>query len=390
MMGMDSMKALLALEDGRTFQCRSFTGPGESRGEVVFNTSMTGYQEVLTDPSYSGQLVTMTYPLVGNYGVNPEDVESARIQVAAFIIKEYQAFHSNYRATESLADYLQAQGVMGVEDLDTRALTRHIRKTGAMRAFLSTSVLEPDAAVAQARVIPGMAGQDLASQVTTTGPFRWIDNQAIPLDPPGGKATALNQDIWQARGRRHSVVAMDFGIKYNILRCLEQAGCEVVVVPAATSADTIRAMAPNGIFLSNGPGDPEPVRFAIDTIRDLLGYRPMFGICLGHQLMGLALGGKTYKLKFGHRGANQPVKHLPSGRIEITSQNHGFAVDPASLSDREVDITHINLNDNTLEGFRSRRYPAYAVQYHPEASPGPHDARYLFAEFDRLMNDNPS
>ena len=377
------MKALLALEDGRTFKCRSFTGPGEAQGEVVFNTSMTGYQEILTDPSYSGQMVTMTYPLVGNYGINPEDVESARIQVAAFIIKEYQPFHSNYRATESLADYLQRQGVMGVEGLDTRALTRHIRKAGAMRAYLSTAILDPEAAVAKARAIPGMAGQDLASSVSVDAPYRWVDNRPMPLNAP-----ILDPSVWQMRGRKHSVVAMDYGIKYNILRCLEQAGFEVVVVPAATPAEAVRSMDPSGIFLSNGPGDPEPVRYAIDTIRELIDYRPMFGICLGHQLMGLALGGKTYKLKFGHRGANQPVKHLPSGRIEITSQNHGFAVDPDSLSGKEIDITHINLNDNTLEGFRSRRYPIFAVQYHPEASPGPHDARYLFAEFDRLMNEN--
>ena len=384
------MKALLALEDGRTFSCRSFTGPGESQGEVVFNTSMTGYQEVLTDPSYSGQLVTMTYPLVGNYGINSEDVESARIQVAAFIIKEYQLYHSNYRATGSLADYLQSQGVIGVEALDTRALTRHIRKAGAMRAYLSTSILDPEAAVAKARAIDGMAGQDLACAVTTQAPYHWVDNQAVPLDTEGERFSALNQNVWRARGQRHSVVAMDFGIKYNILRCLTQAGFEVVVVPAATPAETIRAMAPEGIFLSNGPGDPEPVLYAIDTIRQLIDYRPMFGICLGHQLMGLALGGKTYKLKFGHRGANQPVKHLPSGRIEITSQNHGFVVDPDSLQDKDIEITHINLNDNTLEGFRSRRYPLYAVQYHPEASPGPHDARYLFDEFDRLMKANNS
>ncbi|MGD9330305.1 MAG: glutamine-hydrolyzing carbamoyl-phosphate synthase small subunit [Desulfobacterales bacterium] len=380
------MKALLALEDGRTFKCRSFTGPGEAQGEVVFNTSMTGYQEVLTDPSYRGQLVTMTYPLVGNYGINPEDVESARIQVAAFIIKEYQAFYSNYRATESLADYLQSQGILGVEDLDTRALTRHIRKTGAMRAYLSTSTLDPEAAVTKAGAIPAMAGQDLAREVTTQAPYRWVDNQALPLTAAGESPAALDQAVWRARGQQHSVVAMDFGIKYNILRCLTQAGFEVVVVPAATPAETIRDMAPSGIFLSNGPGDPEPVLYAVDTIRELIDYRPMFGICLGHQLMGLALGGKTYKLKFGHRGANQPVKHLPSGRIEITSQNHGFAVDPDSLKGKGIEITHINLNDNTLEGFRSRRYPLYAVQYHPEASPGPHDARYLFAAFDRLMN----
>ncbi len=380
------MNALLALEDGRTFKCRSFTGPGEARGEVVFNTGMTGYQEVLTDPSYSGQLVTMTYPLVGNYGINREDIESSRIQVAAFLIKEYQAFHSNYRATASLAEYLKSQDIIGVEGLDTRALTRHIRKAGAMRAILTTHDLDPVSCAAKARAIPGMEGQDLASAVTTQAPYRWEDDRPVPLEVEGG-ANALARDIWRHRGRRHSVVALDFGIKYNILRCLTQAGFEVVVVPAATPAETIRAMAPSGVFLSNGPGDPEPVQYAIETIRDLIDYRPMFGICLGHQLMGLALGGRTYKLKFGHRGANQPVKHLASGRIEITSQNHGFAVDLDSLRNKDIEITHINLNDNTLEGFRSRRYPLYAVQYHPEASPGPHDARYLFAEFNQLMED---
>ena len=380
------MNALLALEDGRTFKCRSFTGPGEARGEVVFNTGMTGYQEVLTDPSYSGQLVTMTYPLVGNYGINREDIESSRIQVAAFLIKEYQAFHSNYRATASLAEYLKSQDIIGVEGLDTRALTRHIRKAGAMRAILTTHDLDPVSCAAKARAIPGMEGQDLASAVTTQAPYRWEDDRPVPLEMEGG-ANALARDVWRHRGRRHSVVALDFGIKYNILRCLTQAGFEVVVVPAATPAETIRAMAPSGVFLSNGPGDPEPVQYAIETIRELIDYRPMFGICLGHQLMGLALGGRTYKLKFGHRGANQPVKHLASGRIEITSQNHGFAVDLDSLQGKDIEITHINLNDNTLEGFRSRRYPLYAVQYHPEASPGPHDARYLFAEFNQLMED---
>ncbi|MDJ0667190.1 MAG: glutamine-hydrolyzing carbamoyl-phosphate synthase small subunit [Desulfobacterales bacterium] len=379
------MNALLALEDGRTFKCRAFTGPGEARGEVVFNTGMTGYQEVLTDPSYRGQLVTMTYPLIGNYGINREDIESGRIQVAAFLIKEYQPFHSNYRATASLAEYLKSQDIIGVEGLDTRALTRHIRKAGAMRAILTTHDLDPVSCAAKARAIPGMEGQDLASTVTVEAAYRWVDDQPVPLDNEDAM-NVLNRDVWQARGRRHSVVALDFGIKYNILRCLTQAGFEVIVVPAATPAETIRAMAPSGIFLSNGPGDPEPVRYAIETIRELIGYRPMFGICLGHQLMGLALGGRTFKLKFGHRGANQPVKHLPSGRIEITSQNHGFAVDPDSLKDKDIEITHINLNDNTLEGFRSRRYPLYAVQYHPEASPGPHDARYLFDEFNRLMD----
>ena len=383
------MNALLALEDGRTFKCRSFTGPGEARGEVVFNTGMTGYQEVLTDPSYRGQLVTMTYPLIGNYGINREDIESGRIQVAAFLIKEYQPFHSNYRATASLAEYLKSQDIIGVEGLDTRALTRHIRKAGAMRAILTTLDRDPVSCAAKARAIPGMEGQDLASTVSVGAPYRWVDDQPVALDQQNGVAV-LNRDVWLARGRRHSVVAMDFGIKYNILRCLTRAGFEVVVVPAATPAETIRAMAPSGIFLSNGPGDPEPVRYAIETIRELIDYRPMFGICLGHQLMGLALGGRTFKLKFGHRGANQPVKHLPSGRIEITSQNHGFAVNPDSLKDKDIEITHINLNDNTLEGFRSRRYPLYAVQYHPEASPGPHDARYLFEEFKRLMDARAS
>jgi len=378
------MEAILALEDGRTFACRSFTGPGEAQGEAVFNTSMTGYQEVLTDPSYRGQLVTMTYPLVGNYGVNPEDVESARIQVAAFIVKEYQPHPSNFRSTGTLADYLRSQGVMGVEGLDTRALTRHIRTAGALRAFLSTALRDPEAAVARARGVPSMVGLDLASGVSAGAAYRWVDGRPEALTADGAPLP-LSADLWRHRGERFAVVAFDFGIKYNILRCLEEAHCEVLVVPASTRADTVRRLAPDGIFLSNGPGDPEPVTYAIDTIRELLGYRPMFGICLGHQLMGLALGGRTYKLKFGHRGANQPVKHLPTGRIEITSQNHGFAVDPESLAGKEVEITHINLNDNTLEGFRSLRYPAYAVQYHPEASPGPHDARYLFAEFQRLM-----
>jgi carbamoyl-phosphate synthase small subunit len=376
------MKALLALEDGRYFECRSFTGQGEATGEVVFNTSMTGYQEVLTDPSYRGQMVTMTYPLVGNYGINPEDIESNRIQVAAFLIKEYQPRPSNFRATATLADYLNSQGILGIEQLDTRALTRHIRNSGAMRAIVSTVDLDPAALVGRANRIPTMAGQDLTPIVTTDTAYYWSNGRPDFLK----KEAPLDRSVWRQRGRKRSVLVFDFGIKYNILRCLESEGFEVVVVPSATGAETVNAMSPDGIFLSNGPGDPEPVTDAIATIRQLLGSRPMFGICLGHQLLGLALGAKTFKLKFGHRGANQPVKNLLTGRIEITSQNHGFAVDLDSIRGHDVEITHINLNDSTLEGFRHLTYPVFAVQYHPEASPGPHDARYLFDRFKDLMD----
>jgi carbamoyl-phosphate synthase small subunit len=343
---------------------------------------MTGYQEVLTDPSYSGQMVVMTYPLIGNYGVNPEDIESDRIQVAAFIIKEYQPYPSNYRSTASLADYLIDQNIMGVEGLDTRAITRHIRNAGAMRAVISTDELAPASLVKKANEIPQMTGLNLAKEVTTPQPFYWDNGKPQFLDPD---RHPLDQTVWQHRGAKRSVVAFDFGIKFNILRQLELSGFELVVVSSATTAATIQAMAPDGIFLSNGPGDPEPVSDAIQTIQSLLDYRPIFGICLGHQLLGLALGAKTFKLKFGHRGANQPVKNFRSGKVEITSQNHGFAVDPQSLQENDVEITHINLNDNTLEGFRHRKYPIFSVQYHPEASPGPHDARYLFDEFKELM-----
>lgn len=377
---MEHVKALLALEDGRTFECISFTGRGETTGEVVFNTSMTGYQEVLTDPSYRGQLVTMTYPLVGNYGVNSEDVESDRIQVAGFLVKEYQDFPSNFRSTSTLADYLKAGNVLGVHAFDTRALTRHIRKSGAMRACISTEDLNPDALVKKARSIPSMEGQDLVRSVTTHDFYFWSNGAPVPCG-----AASKNADIWRNRQDKLSVAAFDFGIKYNILRCLENAGCEVLVMPAATSADTVKALAPDGIFLSNGPGDPEPVTYAIDTIKKLIGFRPMFGICLGNQLLGLALGGETFKLKFGHRGANQPVKNLMTGRVEITSQNHGFAVNTESMAASDIQVTHINLNDNTFEGFRHTKHALFAVQYHPEASPGPHDAGYLFSQFTDMM-----
>ncbi len=380
----NNVKALLALEDGRTFACRSFTGHGETFGEVVFNTSMTGYQEIITDPSYRGQIVTMTYPLIGNYGVNYEDIESGRIQASAFLIKEYQEYPSNFRSTGTLRDYLKQEGVLGIEGFDTRALTRHIRDKGAMRACISTSDINPFSLTEKAKKIPSMVGLDLAKRVTTAKPYFWSEGKIIHGTE---SVDDLNKSVWRRKKERLSVVAFDFGIKYNILRCLEAAGCEILVVPASTPVAAVRSIEPDGIFLSNGPGDPEPVTYAIDTIRALLDYRPVFGICLGHQLLGLALGGKTYKLKFGHRGANQPVKNLLTGKVEITSQNHGFVVDTGSLSSEHIETTHINLNDNTLEGFRHRKLPLFAVQYHPEASPGPHDSRYLFNEFVRLMKN---
>ena len=377
------MKALLALEDGRIFPCTSFTGPGEANGEVVFNTSMTGYQEVLTDPSYYGQMVTMTYPLIGNYGVCPEDIESDRIQVAAFIVKEYQNFPSNFRSRGNLADYLMKSHILGIEDLDTRALTRHIRKAGAMRAVISTSDLDPGSLIEKAKQIPSMQGSDLVGKVTTKKPYFWKYNQ-----PEYINTDKLNDPlIWRYKGKKHSVVALDFGIKYNIIRCLEKVGCEVLVVPATTSAAIIKNLQPEGIFLSNGPGDPEPVTYAVDTIKDLLGFVPIFGICLGMQLLGLAMGGKTLKIKFGHRGANQPVKNLSTGRVEITSQNHGFAVDLNTIGKNNSVMTHINLNEDSLEGLENEDIKAFAVQYHPEASPGPHDAAYLFNQFAKVIEN---
>ena len=375
------MKALLALEDGRTFPCRSFTGSGEARGEVVFNTSMTGYQEILTDPSYHGQMVTMTCPMMGNYGVCPEDVESDRIQAAALIVREYVDVPSNWRSTGTLADYLKKQGVLGIEDLDTRALTRHIRNAGAMRAVISTTDLDPVSLVEKAKQVPPMEGCNLVDKVSTKTPYLWRENRPDYIND----CTLLDVSMWRYRGKRHSVVALDFGIKYNIIRCLETAGCEVLVLPADTSADVIRSLEPDGIFLSNGPGDPEPVNYAVDTIRDLLGYRPMFGICLGMQLMGLAMGAKTHKIKFGHRGGNQPVKNFATGRVEITSQNHGFAVDLNTLGEG-CKMTHINLNEDSPEGIQNDSSKAFAVQYHPEASPGPHDAAYLFNQFAEMMD----
>lgn len=381
------MKALLALEDGTLFPGRSFTGPAEAVGEVVFNTSMSGYQEVLTDPSYCGQMVTMTYPLMGSYGVNDEDVESDRIQVRAFLAREYQAYPSNWRSKRSLAEYLTAAGIPGLEGIDTRALTRHLRVSGAMRGALSTSDLDPRSLVEKARRAPDMLGLDLVREVTCRRPMLWTEGRPSPVE--GG----IEDFRWPDRPGRWRVVAMDFGVKYNILRSLEKRGCTILMVPADTPGAVIDRLDPDGLFLSNGPGDPAAVTYGIASIQNQLGKRPIFGICLGHQLIGLALGGTSFKLKFGHRGGNQPVKDLTTGKVEITSQNHGFCVDMDSLEEKDVELTHVNLNDGTLEGLVHKRIPLFSVQYHPEASPGPHDATYLFDRFIALMerhhNPNP-
>ncbi len=380
---MEKQKAILALEDGKIFKGYSFTGRSEAAGEVVFNTSMSGYQEVLTDPSYAGQIVAMTYPHIGNYGVNHEDVESDRIRVAGFITRQYHQIPSNWRSERSLADYLSSAQILGLTGIDTRALTRHIRTRGAMRGIISTEDLDPGSLVGKAQAAPSMVGLDLVKEVTCKEPYVWV------ADAHGGEPKTGPEVIedWAKTEKSYKVVALDYGIKYNILRSLTKTGTKVLVLPAGTPPDDILALDADGIFLSNGPGDPLAVTYAHDTIRELLGKKPIFGICLGHQFLGLALGGERFKLKFGHRGSNQPVKNLTTGKIEITSQNHGFCVDMESLNDRGVKLTHVNLNDNTLEGLEDWEQRFFSVQYHPEACPGPHDAAYLFQRFIDLMED---
>jgi len=388
------MEAILALEDGRVFRGRGHGASGERFGEVVFNTSLSGYQEILTDPSYAGQIVIFTYPHIGNYGTNPLDSESARPYAEGLVVRELSELASNWRSVEEASAFLADYKVPVISDIDTRALVRHLRQHGAMRGVISTLQLDAATAVAKAKASPSMVGLDLASKVTASTRYEWnepsrailtkvvapglSDSEATPSDPRSrsGGATAP---------ARFHVVAYDYGIKHNILRRLVDAGCRVTVVPAATAAADCLALKPDGVFLSNGPGDPEPLTYAARTVRELQGRVPIFGICLGHQIVGLALGGKTYKLKFGHHGGNHPVVNLETQRVEITAQNHGFAVDPDSLKASEVALTHMNLNDQTLEGLRHKSLPLFSVQYHPEASPGPHDSAYLFDQFVKMM-----
>ncbi len=370
-------KAMLALEDGAVFEGWSFGFLGEKAGEIVFNTSMTGYQEILTDPSYKGQIVTMTYPHIGNYGINEEDIESQGPKVEGFIVKENSPIFSNWRGDQSLSDYLVSHRIMGVEGMDTRAITKHIRMVGAMKAVLSTEDLNRDQLIEKAKTSPGLIGRDLVKEVTCETSYPWASGNDSQFFSIHFQPSTVHF--------RPKVAVLDYGVKQNILRSLYDWNCEVIVLPASSPAESVLSHHPDGILLSNGPGDPEGVPYAIETIRQLVGKKPIFGICLGHQLLGLAFGGKTFKLKFGHRGANQPVKDLKTGKVMITSQNHGFSVDPNSLDPSEVELTQINLNDQTLEGMRHKRFPIFSVQYHPEASPGPHDTQGLFGEFIKMM-----
>ena len=376
------MKAILALEDGRLFEGRAFGASGTTTGEICFNTSMTGYQEVITDPSYRGQIVAMTYPQIGNYGVTPEDAESAGPHVRGFVIGELSPVASNWRSRQSLGDYFTEHGVLGIEHIDTRALTKHLRSLGSMRACLTTE-LSSEAAIAAARASPSMEGMDYVQEVSTPENYAWeADSRRFALS---NATTGHLENYLELPPVKHRIVAFDFGIKWNILRRLRQAGFEVEVLNSRTPAAEVLARNPDGIFLSNGPGDPAALGYIHEEIKKLIGKKPVFGICLGNQILGHVFGGTTYKLKFGHRGGNQPVKDLRSGRISITSQNHGFAVCPDSLPSN-VEVTHVNLNDDTVEGIRHKDMPVFSVQYHPEAAPGPHDASYFFEEFAALID----
>jgi carbamoyl-phosphate synthase small subunit len=370
------MKAYLALSDGKIFEGTHFGAEGEVDAEIVFNTSMSGYQEIITDPSYCGQMVVMTYPLIGNYGVNPQDFESDRPHLSALIIKELSSITSNWRSTGKLEDFFKEFGIVGIQGIDTRALTRRIRETGAQQAVLTTIKQDPQELVRKAQNSPSLVGKDLVQTVTCQKPYDWSEGEWNIIKGETTLKTPANA--------KYFVVAYDFGIKRNILRKLVGAGCRVRVVPASTPAQEVLALKPDGVFLSNGPGDPEGVPYAVKNIKLLLGKIPIFGICLGHQILNLALNGKTFKLRFGHHGGNQPVKDVPSGKVEITSQNHGFAVDSSSI-EPAIEVTSINLNDQTVEGIRHKDWPIFSVQYHPEASPGPHDSNHLFQKFTQLM-----
>ena len=389
------MRAILALEDGRCFEGDSFGATGTTVGEVVFNTSMTGYQEVVTDPSYQGQIVAMTYPLIGNYGVNPLDQESVQPHVRGFVIEELSPIVSNWRSRMSLGEYLRQWKIQGIQGIDTRALTKHLREKGAMRACISSDLVHsPEDAIRHAATGSGVAGMDFVKEVTTKAIYEWDNQNRLSrkwtIVKGDGRNIERDEDgeVYETLPPvRHKIVAYDFGIKFNILRQLRQEGFRVIVVPASTSAEEALLLNPDGIFLSNGPGDPGALEYIHKIVAGLVGKKPIFGICLGHQLLAYGFGGKTFKLKFGHHGGNQPVKDLRTGKVSITAQNHGFAVDPDSLPSN-VEVSHINLNDNTVEGLRHKELPIFSVQYHPEAAPGPHDANYFFGEFSNLIEEH--